>query len=102
MRGQRALQADNIDCSQYKCVALTFDDGPTPFTDRLLQVLTDQGAKATFFLIGNKVAADPDAARQLTTTAVPLPIADLDQAELAAWTVVANVLFNLDEFVTRG
>jgi peptidoglycan/xylan/chitin deacetylase (PgdA/CDA1 family) len=65
MRGQRALQADNIDCSQYKCVALTFDDGPTPFTDRLLQVLTDQGAKATFFLIGNKVAAEPGAARRI-------------------------------------
>jgi peptidoglycan/xylan/chitin deacetylase (PgdA/CDA1 family) len=65
VRGQRALEPDHIDCSQYKCVALTFDDGPTPFTDRLLQVLTDQGAKATFFLIGNKVAADPGAARRI-------------------------------------
>lgn len=27
---------------------------------------------------------------------------DVDRAELAAWTVLANVLFNLDEFVTRG
>ncbi len=44
---------------------MTFDDGPTPFTDRLLQVLADHGAKATFFLIGNKVAADPDAARRI-------------------------------------
>ena len=26
----------------------------------------------------------------------------LDQAELAAWTVVANVLLNLDETVTKG
>jgi hypothetical protein len=49
-----------------------------------------------------RYAADPDAARALTTTAVPLPTAELDPAELAAWTVLANVLFNLDEFVTRG
>ena len=26
----------------------------------------------------------------------------LDNAELAAWTVVANVLLNLDETVTKG
>jgi len=64
-RGQRGMGADEINCTKYKCVALTFDDGPSPFTDRLLQVLRDQGAKATFFLIGNKVAADPDAARRI-------------------------------------
>ncbi|MEM7783895.1 MAG: DUF1553 domain-containing protein [Planctomycetota bacterium] len=26
----------------------------------------------------------------------------LDKAELAAWTIVSNLIFNLDEFVTRG
>jgi peptidoglycan/xylan/chitin deacetylase (PgdA/CDA1 family) len=56
---------DHVDCGRLKCVALTFDDGPTPFTDRLLQVLTAANAKATFFLIGNKVAADPAAARRI-------------------------------------
>ncbi|MCC9184783.1 polysaccharide deacetylase family protein [Mycolicibacterium mageritense] len=58
--------ADDVDCAKFKCVALTFDDGPSPFTDRLLQVLDAQGAKATFFLIGNKVAAHPDAARRIS------------------------------------
>lgn len=58
--------ADDVDCAKFKCVALTFDDGPSPFTDRLLQVLGAQGAKATFFLIGNKVAAHPDAARRIS------------------------------------
>lgn len=28
-----------VDCALDKCVALTFDDGPTPYTDRLLDVL---------------------------------------------------------------
>ena len=48
-----------MDCAVDKCIALTFDDGPTPYTDRLLQVLKDADAKATFFMIGNKVAANP-------------------------------------------
>lgn len=48
-----------------KCVALTFDDGPGPFTDRLVDVLGDADATATFFLIGNKVAANPDGAKRL-------------------------------------
>ena len=57
--------ADDVDCSKLKCVALTFDDGPSPFTDRLLQILKDNDAKATFFLIGNKVAANPAGARRI-------------------------------------
>jgi peptidoglycan/xylan/chitin deacetylase (PgdA/CDA1 family) len=61
----RRASADNVDCSQVKCVALTFDDGPSPFTDRLLQILKDNDAKSTFFLIGNKVAANPAGAKRI-------------------------------------
>lgn len=61
----RRASADNVDCSQVKCVALTFDDGPSPFTDRLLSTLRDNDAKATFFLIGNKVAANPAGAKRI-------------------------------------
>ena len=58
--------ADGVDCSRVKCIALTFDDGPSPFTDRLLGILADNDAKATFFLIGNKVARDPAAVARIT------------------------------------
>jgi peptidoglycan/xylan/chitin deacetylase (PgdA/CDA1 family) len=61
----RRAGADNVDCSRVKCVALTFDDGPSPFTDRLLRVLADNNAKSTFFLIGNKVAANPAGAKRI-------------------------------------
>lgn len=54
-----------VDCTRDKCVAFTFDDGPGPFTDRLLELLADAGAQATFFLIGNKVAADPAVAQRI-------------------------------------
>src|SRR6201988_2192462 len=58
-------RADNLSCSVVKCVALTFGDGPGPFDDRLLQILKDNDAKATFFLIGNKVAANPAGAKRI-------------------------------------
>ena len=37
-------------------VALTFDDGPTAYTPRLLDALRRSGAPATFFLIGESAA----------------------------------------------
>ncbi|GIF00423.1 polysaccharide deacetylase family protein [Paractinoplanes rishiriensis] len=41
--------------------ALTFDDGPHPATTPgLLPVLARHGARATFFLIGSRVAAHPE------------------------------------------
>jgi peptidoglycan/xylan/chitin deacetylase (PgdA/CDA1 family) len=58
-------RADNSSCAVVKCVALTFDDGPGPYTDRLLQILKDNDAKATFFLIGNKVGANPAGAKRI-------------------------------------
>lgn len=54
-----------VDCAVDSCVAFTFDDGPTPFTDRLLDVLNGADAKATFFMIGNKVAANPAGAKRV-------------------------------------
>ncbi|MGE5694603.1 MAG: polysaccharide deacetylase family protein [Candidatus Sericytochromatia bacterium] len=61
----KLASADDVDCAKVKCVALTFDDGPSPYTDRLLKILNDSGAKATFFLIGNKVAANPAGAKRI-------------------------------------
>src|ERR1700751_6109919 len=58
-------RADNPNCSAVKCVALTLHDGPGPYTDRLLQVLKAGDAKGTFFLIGNKVAANPAGAKRI-------------------------------------
>ena len=44
-------------CGSQKCIALTFDDGPGPYTMELLQYLGQYNAKATFFVIGSKVAS---------------------------------------------
>lgn len=46
-------------------VALTLDDGPSPaHTPAVLDVLAAHGARATFFVVGRRVAAHPDLARR--------------------------------------
>lgn len=37
-------------------VALTFDDGPSVYTPRLLDILRDEGVRATFFVIGKSAS----------------------------------------------
>ena len=47
-------------------IALTFDDGPHPtHTPQLLGHLDRAGVKATFFLVGRRVNAFPDLAREI-------------------------------------
>ncbi|VTS12812.1 polysaccharide deacetylase family protein [Streptococcus pseudoporcinus] len=45
--------------SKEKMVALTFDDGPNPATTpKVLELLGKYGAKATFFMMGSKIAGN--------------------------------------------
>lgn len=47
-------------------LALTFDDGPDPErTPRVLDMLAEAGARATFFVIGQKVLRHADLARRI-------------------------------------
>ncbi len=48
------------DLNGVKMVALTFDDGPSAYTDRILDILKKYDAKATFFLIGQRIADYPE------------------------------------------
>ena len=47
---QENIIVENADTR--KLVALTFDDGPSKYTDVLLEVLNDNDVKATFFVLG--------------------------------------------------
>ncbi len=52
-----------VDCNLDKCIALTFDDGPTSNTYGILKSLKKAGAKATFFAIGLQLRAHPEIAQ---------------------------------------
>jgi peptidoglycan/xylan/chitin deacetylase (PgdA/CDA1 family) len=50
-----------------KIVALTFDDGPHPiYTPQILDILDQYQAKATFFMIGNRMEQYPDIVRDVS------------------------------------
>jgi peptidoglycan/xylan/chitin deacetylase (PgdA/CDA1 family) len=49
--------------SQTKAIALTFDDGPSPFTEQVVKALGRFHAHATFFMLGREIKAHPDAVR---------------------------------------
>jgi peptidoglycan/xylan/chitin deacetylase (PgdA/CDA1 family) len=46
---------------------LTFDDGPGPYTGRVLDILAAAGVKATFCEVGQKVTENPGLTQQVVT-----------------------------------
>ena len=47
-------------------VVLTFDDGPLPkYTNQILEMLSAQCVKATFFLVGRQAQANPEGVRRI-------------------------------------
>lgn len=51
--------------SDGKFVALTFDDGPTPNTIKVLNVLQESDIKATFFVVGENIDEFPGALKKI-------------------------------------
>ncbi|MFI9819480.1 polysaccharide deacetylase family protein [Streptomyces sp. NPDC052013] len=43
-----------VDCREAKCIALTFDAGPSEHSARLLDILQEKHVPATFFLLGRR------------------------------------------------
>ena len=54
-----SVDGDWVDCSVTPCVALTFDDGPGPYTPEVLQILDDYAASATFYPVGGQITSWP-------------------------------------------
>jgi peptidoglycan/xylan/chitin deacetylase (PgdA/CDA1 family) len=50
---------------RHRLVALTFDDGPGPYTGRVVRALRRLGVRATFFQVGQMIAAFPGVARRV-------------------------------------
>ena len=63
-------------------VALTFDDGPGEHTEELLDCLTKNNAKATFFMLGSNAAAFPDVVKELKDAGMELGNHTYDHLDL--------------------
>ena len=53
-----------IDPSQ-KLVALTFDDGPSMYTEEILDILAENDSRATFFMVGYNIEKHPERVRMV-------------------------------------
>lgn len=60
-----AKPKETVDCTKAKCIALTFDDGPGPYTNSILDTLEEKKARATFFTLGPAVQAAPATVRRM-------------------------------------
>jgi peptidoglycan/xylan/chitin deacetylase (PgdA/CDA1 family) len=54
-----SVDGDWVDCSITPCVALTFDDGPGPYTPEILAILDEFEVSATFYPVGGQITAWP-------------------------------------------
>lgn len=75
-------------------VALTIDDGPSVATPELLEILAENDAHATFFVIGENVRAHPDLARRMVAEGHELGhhmMVDEPSIDLAAHTFRAQL-----------
>lgn len=59
------LQAISSVSIKEKYVAITFDDGPTDFTNKVLDLLDIHGHKATFFCVGNRIESNPEIIKRI-------------------------------------
>lgn len=59
------FQHPDVDCNKEKCVALTFDDGPGRYTERLLNQLKEAKVPATFYLLGQNAPVYPKTVQRM-------------------------------------
>lgn len=58
-------ESDVVSCPKKNEWALTYDDGPTQFSLKVLDNLNSRGIKGTFFAIGSRVIENPQILKQI-------------------------------------
>ena len=69
-------------------IVLTFDDGPTPYTAEILDVLAEEGVPATFFVVGAQAADRPDLLRRMYAEGHEVGVHTFTHANLANVTAL--------------
>ena len=79
-----------------RVIALTFDDGPSPYTAQVLSVLEQYHVPATFFEVGYEVAATPQISRMVHDAGYPVQNHTWDHASLSTLPV-SRYPFQIDQ-----
>ncbi len=82
-----------VDCRKAKCIALTFDAGPSENTPRLLKILKQKAVPATFFTLGkNHIVKYPELVKQM----------DAEGHEVASHTWSHKILTKIEPAEARA
>ena len=79
-----------------KVIALTFDDGPGPYTPQVLAVLQRYAVPATFFEIGNQVVQYPQYSKALTDAGYPVENHTWSHPDLATLSA-SQLAYQIDQ-----
>ena len=78
-------------------VYLTFDDGPSKYTDKIIDILAEAGCHATFFLIGESVAANESSVRKLYITGNEIGLHSYNHSKDTFYRSTASMLRELSK-----
>jgi peptidoglycan-N-acetylglucosamine deacetylase len=73
-----------------KVVALTFDDGPSDYTDDFLRVLREKDVPGTFFEVGQVMPGREDAMRQILAQGSEIGDHTMDHVEFPGYAQIAG------------
>jgi peptidoglycan/xylan/chitin deacetylase (PgdA/CDA1 family) len=79
-------------------VALTFDDGPSDYTADFLQVLREEGARATFFEIGQEMPGREEVMRQILAEGDELGDHTVNHVEFPGYSQIAGAAARIESY----
>ena len=87
-----------IEDMTHPCIALTFDDGPGDYTEELLNCLEENGAHATFFMVGQNVGLYPEAVQHMVRAGCEIGNHSWNHAQLSTLSAeqIANEFDSTD------
>lgn len=97
--GNSESSGDSDTSTTQKAIALTFDDGPSSFTNRLLDCLEQNNAKATFFMVGTEIVSFPDEVKRMKELGCELGNHTYDHTELTTLSAdeISSEIARVDE-----
>jgi peptidoglycan/xylan/chitin deacetylase (PgdA/CDA1 family) len=84
--------------TERKVVALTFDDGPSEYTERFLDVLREKEVRATFFEIGQEMPGREAAMRRILAEGDEIGDHTMNHVEFPGYAQIAGAAHRIERY----